>query len=219
MARRVRPYGSGEKGKAEGSKAARRPAPPAPKGNTRAGKTLVRSAQPEKLVTIDGDTLEDTRALVVAAMESAATNKPAFEPFAELLVTEWHHVRVCAPFVGLMSVASQRVHVRRVKNVSAMFAEAGLTPTAAQRLGLMNAKEMEARVMVKPVRSKERARVVAGLLSQYGVIPPEEPIDATVVEDTPAAEADTEPDYGNDTPPPLPEADRRDLNVRSIFDR
>jgi hypothetical protein len=217
--RRISKYASGAKGRSPGSKAALKNAPPAPKNNVRAGKTLVRSRQPEKLVTGKGDSIADTRALVIAMTEDAATNKTAFSGFVELLVTEWHHVRVCAPHIGEMSLAAQKVHLRRVKLVASMFAEAGLTPTAAQRIGLMGAKEMEARVKtVKPVRTAERAREVANLLDQFGVLPAGsiEPVDAEVVEgdSTEPAEPDTEPE-----PPPLPEAARRDLGVRSIFDR
>jgi hypothetical protein len=196
-----------------------RNAPPAPENNTRAGTAtggLVRSKQPGKLFTADGGTIADTRALVSAALENAATNKPAFEPFAELLATQWHHVRVCEPHVGQMSIAAQRVHLRRVKLVASMFAEAGLTVTAAQALGLMNAKEQEARVKtVRPVRTPERAREVANLLQQMGAIPSAETvIEADVVED-----AEPQADYGDPEPAPLSASDQRDLNVRSIFDR
>jgi hypothetical protein len=223
MARRVsKPYAAGERGKSLGSVAARKPAPPAPRKNKRGARHLVqcRPDQVDGLVGPDGVTLAMRREQFCAAIEAAGVASVAFQPLAEMTLRELHHWHVCAQLVHLMSPNAERLHIRRGKLVLDLLTQMGLSPLSAQSLGLMQAREMQARheTMAKPVRSSERAREVAGLLDRYGILPHEDVTDAEVVED--AQTDDTEEVSAiAGTPEPLPDSAQREVSVSAIFDR
>jgi hypothetical protein len=200
-------------------------APPAEKGNKRNARHYVQCSpdQADTLVGPDGVDIKTRREWFHASREDGGLGAPVFHPLAEVTLQELHHYLVCCQLLHLMSYNASKLHLRRAKLVMELLREMSMSPEAAARVGYIHTKEMEARVKTgKPVRTPERARRVANLLSQYGVIPPVEvePVDAVVADATDPDDISNMPSDALDSEPaPLPEAAQRELKVRSIFDR
>lgn len=189
-----------------------RNAPAAPALNNRGLKDGMRSRQP---YTLPGAELSEQRVLEMLGTPEWIEQQDSIT--VDLLVGSVQRIdhgnKVLAENPGMAFAKRHRLLLaldRFTRTAADLADKLALNPDARARLGLAVAKTKA--VEVTPVRTVERARKVANLLDQFGVLPPGaiEPVDADVVEDA---------EFSDDTPEPLPEAALRDLNVPHIFDK
>jgi hypothetical protein len=170
-----------------------------------------RSKQPH---TLPGAEMSEQRVLEMIGTPEWIEQQDAVT--VELLIGTVQRMDHCQRVMADPGMAFSKRHklmlaLDRFTRTAADLADSlALNPESRARLGLAVARTKA--VEVTPVRTVERARKVANLLDQFGVLPPGsiEPVDADVVEDA---------EFSDDTPEPLPEAALADLNVRSLFDK
>jgi hypothetical protein len=190
-----------------------RNAPPAPAGNNNNTQLGLRSKQPW---TLPGSELSEQRVLEMIGTPEWIEQQDAMT--VSLLVGSVqlidHAFKKLASDAGMGFEKWRKAMLaidRFQRTAGEQADKLALNPEARARLGLAVAKTKA--VEVTPVRSVERARMVANLLDRFGVLPPgaiEPAVDAEVVDDAEPETTDVEP---------LPEAARRDLGLRHIFDR
>jgi hypothetical protein len=157
------------------------PAPPAPKGNTRA----VTNGSRASGRNLPG--FEATRKEVQAAIDAADWLQPTDTIMLDLFCSELNAHRYTArvlaqmtPVASMKKLNAQRLQIRRGKLLLEIAGQLGFTAASRYRLGLTAVKIQRAKEGAKPVKSSERALAVAKLLQQSGALPP---VEAEVVAD------------------------------------